>query len=177
MFEAARRHMRSVATIGVASALTVGGVAVAQGGAGSGGVVQPAKRPMLGPPAMGIGMSSLTYAELHFRDKGGETETIRVDQGKVQGVDGNSITIAENDGNEVTVPVDGDTEVLGKPGQKLALDDLEPGQRVSVSAHEGEPADAVMVLPKKGDVVRALHGSHLPPPPDGGMEFGVRPAP
>jgi hypothetical protein len=167
--------MRSAAMIGTAAALTVGGVAMAQGD--SGGDVQPAKRPMHGPPVMGIGMSSLTYAELHFRDKGGETKTIRIDQGKVQSVDGGSIAIAENDGNEVTISVDDDTEVLGKPGHEISLEDLEPGQLVSVSAPEGEPADAVMVLPKKGDIVRAVHGSQMPPPAGGGMKFEVMPAP
>ncbi len=32
MFQAARKHMRSVAMLGVAAALVVGGVAAAQGG-------------------------------------------------------------------------------------------------------------------------------------------------
>jgi hypothetical protein len=175
MFEAARRHMRSIATIGVASALTVGGVAMAQGG--SGGDVQPAKRPMHGPPVMGIGMSSLTYAELHFRNRDGEKETIRIDQGKVQSADESSVTIAENDGNVVTIPVDERTKVLAGPGREAALDDLEPGQQVNVSAPEGEPAKAVMVLPKKGDVVRAIHGAPMPPPPGAEPHFEVMPAP
>jgi hypothetical protein len=175
MFEAASRHVKAVATIGVAAALTVGGVAMAQGGAG--GDVRPAKRPMHGPPVMGIGMSSLTYAELHVRNADGETETIRVDQGKVQSAGEGSITIAENDGNEVTIPVDESTEVLVGPGREAALDDLEPGRPVSVSAPEGEPADAVMVLPKKGDLVRAaVPGDRMPPPPGPGLHLERRPA-
>lgn len=117
MFEAARRHMRSVAMIGVASALTVGGVAVAQGGSG-GADVQPAKRPM---PILGNEMSSLAYAELHFRDADGRTETIRI----------------------------------------------EPAP---VSKRDTQAA-------RKGDVVRALHGSPLPPLPGGGMQFEVVQAP
>ncbi|MDQ3724528.1 MAG: hypothetical protein M3335_01340 [Actinomycetota bacterium] len=175
MFEAARRHMRSVATIGVASALTVGGVAMAQ--AGSDGEVQPAERPMA-PAVMGFGMSSLTYGEMHVRNRDGERETIRIDQGKVQSADESSVTIAENDGNEVTIPVDAETEVLAGPAREAALDDLKAGQLVNVTGPKGEPAKAVMVLPKKGDVVRAaIPGDRMPPPPGGGMKFEAVPAP
>lgn len=169
MFEAARRHLRTIAMISVASALTVGGVAVAQGG--SEGDVQPAKRPMHAPPMMGIGMKGLTYAELHVRNGDGESETIRVDQGKVKSVDAGSITLAENDGNKVTIPVDGDTEVLGKPGRETTLGDLEAGQLVNVTAPDGGAAKAIMVLPKKGDVMRALHGAPMPPPPGAELRF------
>jgi len=173
MFEAARRHLRSVAMIGAAAALTVGGVAMAQGG--SDGEVRPAKRPMAAP-VTGIGMGDLTYAELHVRDADGESETIRIDQGKVKSVDADAITITENDGNEVTVPVDDATDVIGKPGEDLMLDDLRPGQLVHVTAPEGEPAQAVMVLPKKADVVRAVHGHQMPPPPGLEPSFEMQPA-
>ncbi len=173
MFEAARRHMRSVAMIGVASALTVGGVAMAQ--SGSDGDVQPAKHP-LPAPVIGAGMSSLTYAEVHVRNRDGEKETIRIDQGKVKSADESSVTIAENDGNEVTIPVDEATKVLAAPGRETAVDDLEAGQQVNVSGPEGEPAKAVMVLPKKGDVVRAAIPGGQMPPPGAELRFEVKPA-
>jgi hypothetical protein len=48
MFEAASRHLRTVVMVGAAAALTVGGVAMAQGG--SGGEIEPAKRPMTAIP-------------------------------------------------------------------------------------------------------------------------------
>jgi len=164
MFEAARKRMRSIATIGIASALVVGGVAAAQGGSSGDGAAK-GKRPPGPPPAMAIGIKDLTYAELHIRNKDGESEVVRVDQGKVKSTDGDSITLAENDGSEVTIPVDSDTDMLGKPGQKTTLDDLQAGQQVSVTAPEGEAAKAIMVLPKKGDLMRAPHGGPMPPPP------------
>lgn len=170
MFEAARRHLRSIAMIGVAAALVVGGVAAAQGDSNGSGQSQgegqsQGKRPPGPPPMMGIGMKGLTYAELHVRNQEGESETIRVDQGKVKSTSADAITITENDGNEVTIPVDDETQVLGKPGEKTTVDDLEAGQQVSVSAPEGEAAKAIMVMPKKGDMVGAFHGGPMPPPP------------
>jgi len=108
--------------------------------------------------------NGLTCAELHVQDEDGESETLRVDQGKVKSTTSDSITITENDGSEVTIPVDDETEILAKPGKDTTLGDLEAGQQVSVTAREGEPADAVMVMPKKGEVIRAFHGP-MPPPP------------
>ncbi len=97
-------------------------------------------------------MKGLTYAELHVQNKDGKAETIRIDQGKIKCVGSDSITLTENDDSEVTVAVDDDTDVLGRPGEETALGDLEAGQQVSVSAPAGEAAKAIMVLPKKGDV-------------------------
>ncbi|HEU5104271.1 MAG TPA: hypothetical protein VFU11_00365 [Solirubrobacterales bacterium] len=168
MFKAARKHLRAIGLIGVASALVVGGVAAAQGDS-SGSDQTQGKRPPGPPPMMALGMKGLTYAELHVQNKDGESETIRIDQGKVKSTASDSITITENDGSEVTIPVDDETEVLGKPGKKTSLDDLEAGQQVNVSAPAGEPADAIMVMPKKGDVIRAFHGGQMPPLP--GAEF------
>ncbi len=174
MFQAARRHLRSIAMIGVAAALVVGGVAAAQGDSSGDGQSHgerkgQGKRPPGPPPMMGIATKGLTYAELHVQSKDGESETIRVDQGKVKSTAAVSITVSENDGSEVTIPVNDETEVLGKPGRETTLDDLEAGQRVSVSAPEGEAAKAIMVMPKKGDMVAAFHGGPMPPPP--GAEF------
>jgi hypothetical protein len=165
MFRAVRKQMRSIATIGVASALVVGGVAAAQGDFGGGQRQNQGGRPPGPPPMMGIGMRGLTYAELHVQNKEGQSESLRLDQGKVKSTTSDSITITENDGSEVTIPVDDETKVLGKPGQETALDDLEAGQQVSVTAPQGDPAAAIMVMPKKGEVIRAFHGGPMPPPP------------
>jgi hypothetical protein len=175
MFQAARKearkHIRAIATIGIASALVVGGVAAAQGG--SGGESQGPPKPPPGPPSMvGIGMQGLTYAELHIRNKEGDSEVIRIDQGKVKSVDDSSITLTENDGSEATVAVDEDTEVLGKPGEETTLDDLQAGQQVSVTAPDGKAAKAIMVVPKKGDVVSTFQSGAMPPPP--GAEFSLQ---
>jgi hypothetical protein len=158
MFQAARKQIRTIATLAVAAALVVAGVATAQGGSGASG--HHAGHPK-GPPPMGLPMKGLTYAELHVLNKQGEAETVRIDQGKVKSVSSDSITVTENDGSEVTVPVDEGTKVRGKPGAETTLDDLEVGQMVSVCAPEGEAAKAIMVLPKKGEV---------PPPPRGGPQ-------
>lgn len=174
MFQSARKHMRSIATIGVAAALVVGGVAAAQGDSQSGSQEsgQPAgKRPPGPPPAMGLAMKGLTYAELHVQSSDGKAETIRIDQGKVMSVGSSSIAVTENDDSEVTIPVDGDTQVMGRPGEETSLGDLEAGQQVSVTASAGEAATAIMAMPKKGDVVGTFRGGPMPPPP--GAELGL----
>jgi hypothetical protein len=171
MFQAARRHLKAIAMIAVAAALTVGGVAAAQGGSG-GESQDPTQHPPGPPPMLGIGMKGLTYAELHVRNKEGDSEVVRIDQGKVKSVDQSSITLTENDGNEVTISVDDETEVLGKPGEETSLDDLQAGQEVSVTAPDGEAAKAIMVLPKKGDVVSTFRSGAVPPPPPG-AQFSI----
>ena len=73
--------------------------------------------------------------------------------------------MTENDGSEVTIPVDGDTQVMGKPGEETSLSDLEAGQQVSVSAPDGDAARAIMVMPKKGDFPAGFKGGPMGPPP------------
>jgi len=160
--------------IAVAAALTVGGVAAAQGGSSgesqSGSGQSTSHRPPGPPPMMGPGGKNLTYAELHVLNKEGDSEVVRIDQGKVKSVGGGSITLTENDGSEVTVAVDDATDILGKPGKETALADLEAGQQVSVTATEGEAATAIMVMPKKGELPDGFRGGPPPggPPPMGG---------
>jgi hypothetical protein len=164
MFHAARKHIRAIATIGIASALVAGGVAGAQsnsqsGSQGPGG--HPAGPPPLGPP-----MKGLTYAEFHVQ-KNGEAQVIRLDQGKIASVDETSITLTENDGSSVTIPLDEDTKVLAKPGEDSTVDDLSVGQLVVVCAPEGGAAKSIMAVPKQGQVKGGPQGGQLPPPPDG----------
>lgn len=173
MFQSVRKQMRSVAMLGVAAALVVGGVAVAQGGSrsdsrGSGqesGSQESGKRPPGPPPMMGIAMKGLTYAELHVQNKSGEAETLRIDQGKVKSVSDSSITVTENDDSEVTIAVDSDTKVMGKPGKESSVTDLVAGQQVSVTAPEGDAAQTIMVLPEKGDAGAGFKGAPMGPPP------------
>lgn len=166
MLNAVRKQLRSVAMLAVAGALVVGGVAVAQddssgSGQGSQQAGKNARPP--GPPPSGMIMplKGLTYGEFHVRTKSGEDETIRVDQGKVSAVTDSSITVTENDGNEVTIAVDEDTRVLGRPGSELELSDLE-GKQVTVSGPKGEAADVVGLLPKKGDLPKGMPKGELP---------------
>ncbi len=83
----------------------------------------------------------------------------------MKSVSDSSITLTANDDSEVTVAVDEDTEVMGKPGEETSLSDLETGQQVSVTAPEGEAAQAIMVLPKKGDFAAGFKGGPMGPPP------------
>jgi hypothetical protein len=176
MFQAARKQLRTIAMLGVAAALVVGGVAAAQGDSqggsgGSQGSGHPAGPAPMGGPMM-IGGQDLTYAELHVQ-KDGKAETIRLDQGKITAVDDSSVTLTENDGSSVTIPVDGDTKVLGKPGEKSTLDDLSVGQQVSVCGPDGGTAKLIMVAPKKGEMKGApLGGPGGPPPADASPPSG-----
>jgi hypothetical protein len=180
MFKSTQIRARSVATIGVAGALVIGGVAAAQNGGSSGGGssgggpagnlharahgMPPGPPPMIGPGAKG-----LTYGELHVQ-RNGQAEVIRLDQGKITAVDSSSITLAENDGNEVTVALDESTKVLAGPGRDSTVDDLSFGQRVLVCGPEGEAAKTVIVAPKKGQLPKGgPHGGQLPPPPGAQM--------
>jgi hypothetical protein len=98
MFNSARKHLRAIATIGVASALVPGGVAAAQGGSQTGSqgdqgfAAHPGWPPPMGGPVGGP-MKDMTYAEFHV-EKNGKAEVIRLDQGKITAVDSSSITLA-----------------------------------------------------------------------------------
>jgi hypothetical protein len=160
--------------LGVAAALVVGGVAAAQGDSQGGSQGSQGSGHPAGPPPMGgpmIGGKDLTYAELHVQ-KDGKAETIRLDQGKITAVDDSSITLTENDGSSVTIPVDEDTEVMGKPGEESTLDDLGVGQQVSVCGPDGGTAKAIMVAPKKGEMKGAPLGAPGGRPPMGGSPPG-----
>ena len=123
MLRAARKHMSSVAMLAVAGALVVGGVAVAQDNGSGPGQSQSGKAGKPGgPPPGGMPFKGLTYGELHVQTKSGEDRVIRLDQGKVSAVSADSITVTENDGNEVTIAVDEDTEVMGKPGEETSVE-------------------------------------------------------
>lgn len=173
MLDSMRRRARPVVTLGIAAALTVGGVALAQGESGGGseaGHSAPSGGKRMPPPMMlgAPGGKDLTYAQLHVQHNG-EAEVIRMDQGEVTAVDDSSITLKENDGNEVTIAVDEDTRVLAGPGSRTDVSDLEIGQEVTVCGPEGKAAKAIMVPPKRGELPQGLpggrKGGQLPPPP------------
>jgi len=181
MFNSIRNRAKVVATIGVAAALALAGVAVAQSGSGGDKQSQTRKPPSgkrMPPPGGPMG-KNLTYAQLHVQREG-KAEVIRLDRGTVVSTSESSITVEENDGNEVTVAVDGQTKVLAGPGRNSSVTDLKAGQEVVVCGPEGEAAKAIMVPPKKGQKGQMPHGpqgqrgqgrGQLPPPPQGG-QFG-----
>jgi len=177
MFGSFRRWARSAALLAVAAALTVGGVALAQGGSGSGSKGHSGARSgkRMPPPPMVPGGKDLTYAQIHVQHEG-EAQVIRLDSGKVTAAGDSSITLEENDGNEVTVAVDDSTKVLAGRGNSTSVTDLENGQQVVVCGPEGGTAKTIMLPPKGGKGPHGRRGGQrqgqLPPPPPGGQEGG-----
>jgi hypothetical protein len=187
MFKSLHSRVRTVATTGLIAALVVAGVAVAQGGNGNGGKTNHRKAPngkRMPPPGGPLGKvgKDLTYGQLHVQHNG-EAQVIRLDAGEVVSVSDSSITVKENDGNEVTISVDDETKVLAGPGKETAVTDLKEGQHVVVCGPEGAAAKTIAIPPKRGKMPRGRQGSgpggsqgsrqqgQLPPPPPGGR-FG-----
>jgi len=183
MFKSLHRRARTVAATGVIAALAVAGVAFAQGGhggsKGNGHRVPRSGKRMPPPPGGPLGKlgKDLTYAQLHVQHNG-EAEVVRLDRGSVVAVDESSITLKENDGNEVTISVDEETKVLARPGSKTTVSDLQAGQEVLVAGPEGSAAKAIIVPPPRG---QRPHGNRqhgeMPPPPPGAPSGGPQGAP
>jgi len=173
MFKSLAGRARTVATTGLIAALVVAGLAVAQGGSNGGGRSQHRKahsgKRMPPPPGgpMGKFGKDLTYGRLHVQREG-RAETIRIDAGEVVSAGDSSITVKENDGNEVTISVDGETKLLAGPGKETAVADLKEGTHVVVCGPEGEAAKTVMVPPKPGQMPPRGHSGG----PQGGPEGG-----
>ncbi len=169
MLKIVKKQLRAIVMIGVASALVVGGVAAAQGesqagsGAAGGSLSHPGPPPLMGPP-----MKGLTYAEFHLQ-KNGQEEVLRLDQGKISSVGASSITLIENDGNSVTIALNEGTKVLAGPGKSETIGDLSAGETVLVSAPVGAEAKAIMV-PPSGEALKGSPPAGAPsgPPPVGG---------
>lgn len=171
-----KSRIRTVAVAVVVSALTVAGLAAAQGdggGQGKGGKAKSGQRPpglppggfMLGGPG-GRG-GSLTYSETHLR-KDGKDVVVRSDRGKVVSTSDDSISIERNDGETVEVAVDGDTKVMAGPRKRDAdVSDIADGKQVVVIRDDADDAaEAVLVEPKhRGKMIRHRFGG---PPPGGG---------
>jgi len=178
MFKSVQSRARAVATTGLIAALVVAGLAVAQGGNGNGSKAGAGKarnsKPMPPPPGPGGPLGKvgkdLTYGQLHVQ-RDGEAEVIRIDAGEVVSASDSSITVKENDGNEVTIDVDDETKVLAGPGKQKSVADLKPGQHVIVCGPEGEAAKTVALPPKRGKMGHGRQGQLPPPPPPGG-QFG-----
>ena len=60
---------------------------------------------------------NLTYAEIHYQKNGNEVVK-RIDRGTVKSVASDSVTITRNDGQDVTIPVDGSTKVSAGSRQR-----------------------------------------------------------
>jgi hypothetical protein len=152
-----KRIIKQALVVGLAAALVVGALAVANQGSGSG--QQGSHRHRAGPPRP---PGDLTYSEAHVQVKG-KGVVFRVDRGKVKSVASDSVTVTENDGNDVTIPTDSGTRVFAGPRRgRLKLSDLKDGQTVMVHRQQGEAADFVGIPPKPGDF-RGFRGRHPGP--------------
>lgn len=101
-----------------------------------------------GPGGNAINPRYATYAEFHSYRHGKETVT-RMDTGKVKAISESEITVTERDGNEVTIPLDEDTEVFAPDVDEPGIDDVKTGQTVTVGRTLGEPADHIGIRPLK----------------------------
>ena len=106
----------------------------------------------------------LTWGELHVQ-RDGEAVTLRVDHGEVAAVDSDSILVTENDGNDVEIPVDDETEVMAGPFEDGAtsVEDLEEGDTVHVVREEDGAAERIGVLPDPEEMERRFE--EMAPPP------------
>jgi len=181
MFDQIRRRWRSAALIGTAAALVGGGMALAaddngsgsQGSSGSSGSAQELPAPPPLPPPD----QDLTYAEIHVQ-RNGEAQVIRTDAGKVASTSDDSITVTENDGNDVTIPIDDETKFATGPGEEGDVSDLAEGDRVLVTGPKGEAADIVFAPPTRAELRRAFKGNGARrgrpmPPPAGAPGIGM----
>jgi|SRR5919197_755357 hypothetical protein len=141
------RILRVLATVLAPMALA-GGVAMAVQGdeGGRRGAARAEGRPH--PPGPPFFARGLTFAEIHARRRGQDV-VLRIDRGRVQSASADELTIRENNGDEVTIPVNGDTRVLAGPRRRgLDVEDLRAGTLVLVHRRAGQPADVVALPPR-----------------------------
>ena len=191
MFNDMRSRVRSVVGVGVVAALVVAGLAFAQNNGSNSNTSSsnssqsgtqtagPFGHPPGPPPGGGVMLGgpegqNLTYAEFHSQQNG-QDQVTRLDRGTIDSVSDSEITITENDGNQVTVPVDQDTQVLAGPGKDEQVTDLQQGQQVMVNHPEGGAADVIAVPPTKAQLEAQF--KDVPKPPAGGRAFQFRAPP
>jgi hypothetical protein len=133
-------RIKTTAIAATASALTVAGLAVANGGG---------DRHTGWWPFAHSGGKALTYSETHLR-KHGEDVTIRVDQGRVLAVSAGAISVRRNDGETVEVPVDDDTRFIGGGWRKH---DVSASHNGSDGADDGD--DAAIPAGKRVAILRS----------------------
>jgi hypothetical protein len=104
--------------------------------------------------------------------------TVTQDNGKVESVSGDQLTISEGTPKAtyktVTIDVPGDAKIL-RNGKKAALSDLQAGDQV----HASVSPEGSFVFASNGDFLKHVpkNGRGLPPPPGlgGGMPSGPPP--
>ncbi|MBJ7347014.1 MAG: hypothetical protein JHC87_00420 [Thermoleophilaceae bacterium] len=152
-----------IVVVAVAAAMATAGLAVAQGGGNGGGNSNQGQGNNQqqgpggpggpgghrggpgGPPAF---MRGLTNATINSQ-RNGKAVVIRLDAGKVKTVGTDSVTITENDGTDVDIAVDADTEIHVPGYEDAQVDDLEVGQQVMAEGKQGKAAHSIGVKPPK----------------------------
>lgn len=135
-----------------AAVLASAGAAIAAGGdsdnGNRGGPPPGLGQNMHGGPGMQHG-KYMTYSETHSYRNGKET-VIRADSGKFKSATDSEITVTERDGNDVTIAINEDTEVLIPGNEDATVSDLTAGKRVIVVGEKGQAADTVALATAKG---------------------------
>ena len=153
-----------IVVVAVAAALATAGLAVAQGNGsgnsnqGKGNNAQHGPNGPGGPgghrggPGGGLGfMRGLTNATINTK-RNGKTVVLQLDAGKIKAVGTDSVTITENDGNDVEIATDEDTTVHVPGTEDAELSDLKVGQSVMVERKQGKAASMIGVKPAKPPV-------------------------
>ncbi len=140
-----------IAITALAAVMASAGAAIAAGGGNSGNSERGGPPPghgMMGGPGM-HGGKYMTYSESHSYRNGKET-VMRTDAGKLKSVTDSEITITERDGNDVTIAINEDTEVLIPGDGDATVSDLPAGKRVIVTGEKGQAADFVAIPRARG---------------------------
>src|SRR4051812_48214319 len=82
----------------------------------------------------GAGVGPVVHGDLVVRAKDGTFQTVTVDRGKVQSVDGDTLTIVRPDGPTVVVTLDASTKYRGISGKQ----DLAKDAAVGVASRDGK---------------------------------------
>jgi hypothetical protein len=139
---------------GVTLALIGGGVALAASSSTSSspaaGASVASNRPGFpgGPGGRRPLLRRLSSAEVHVVYDG-QPHTIRIDKGQIQSVSSNSVTLKEEDGSVVQIPIGADTRVF-LDREDAALTDLRTGDMAFAVRIDDNPARAVRAFDAGG---------------------------
>src|SRR3954453_22238471 len=82
----------------------------------------------------GLRLGAVAHGDIIVRTKDGTFQSVAIDRGKVQSVDGDKLTIVRPDGPTVVVTVDASTKYRGISG----LQELTKDARVGVASRDGK---------------------------------------
>jgi hypothetical protein len=100
----------------------------------------------------GLRLGAVAHGDLIVRTKDGTFQSVTIDRGKVQSVEGDKLTIVRPDGPTVVVTVDANTKYRGVSGPQELTEDT----RVGVASRDGK---ALLVRVSKAAPPGAKKGS------------------